>query len=60
MRGDVEIDADDVDGLVACVAVATEPGDAGDVALHPPSLGHSHGAHVATSCSEPLLTKSHS
>ena len=48
-------------GAHACLAVATdqaqtEPGDARDVALHPPSsLGHSHGAHI-----QPLLVASHS
>ena len=48
-------------GAHACLAVATdqvqtEPGDARDVALYPPSsLGHSHGAHI-----QPLLVASHS
>ena len=53
-HGDVESDADDVNGLVD--QAQTEPGDARDVALHPPSsFGHSHGAHI-----QPLLVASHS
>ena len=52
---DVENNVDDVDGLVACLAVAkdqgqTEPGDARDVALRPPPL-------LVTVT---VLTKSHS